>query len=223
MSLIKNLNKSYEDFVIQINEWNLSDQGVTVLWGVSGAGKTTVIRLLTGLEECEGMSWMRNGVDLAKLPSYQRGVSVVFQHLALFPHMTSIENIYFPLDAQKIPRQSRAVELKEMVDFLELDSFLEKRVDLLSGGQKQRVALARALILNPNLLILDEPFTALDLQLKKQARQLVQKIVETRKIPVLLVTHDPLDAQHLAQQVIILEKGRIKTSQTVQDFLKSMN
>ena len=119
----------------------------------------------------------------------------------------------------QISEQERR-QVEEVSQFLEITPFLEQKTHSLSGGQKQRVALARALLKSPRLLMLDEPFSALDYQLKKQARLLVQKIASERKIPVLLVTHDPEDVRLLAQRVVILEKGRIKASQTPEDFLK---
>lgn len=219
MSQIKNLVKNYDTFQIHIDELDMADSGVTVLWGSSGAGKTTLIRLLVGIEEALGFSWIMEGVDLAKQSPSQRGLGVVFQNLALFPHLSARENIEFAL-AKKT--EGSKIRMQEITRILDLSSFLEQKVVRLSGGQKQRVALARALLPNPRLLILDEPFTALDYQLKKQARELVKTIVESQKIPLLLVTHDPEDIRFLAHRVVTLEKGRIKASQTTEDFLKHL-
>ena len=216
MSLIKNLNKTYENFTIIIPELEWPDAGVTVLWGESGAGKTTLIRLLIGLEDA-GFEWLFGKDNVAKLPPAQRGLGVVFQSLALFSHLTARQNMEFVFS--QISEQERR-QVEEVSQFLEITPFLEQKTHSLSGGQKQRVALARALLKSPRLLMLDEPFSALDYQLKKQARLLVQKIASERKIPVLLVTHDPEDVRLLAQRVVILEKGRIKASQTPEDFLK---
>jgi ABC-type Fe3+/spermidine/putrescine transport system ATPase subunit len=217
MSQIKKLNKTYGDFTMVIHDLHLQDQGVTVLWGESGAGKTTLIRLLLGLEPVAGFEWWFGQENVAELPPNERGIGVVFQNLALFSHLTAQENIEFVFD--KITEKNKQ-EIQKLSHFLEMEDFLKQKVKNLSGGQKQRVALARALIKAPRLLVLDEPFTALDYQLKKQARLLVKRITEEQKIPVLLVTHDPADIESLAQRVVTVEKGRIKASQSAQDFLK---
>jgi ABC-type Fe3+/spermidine/putrescine transport system ATPase subunit len=217
MSLIKKISKKYDDFEIHVDELHLADEGVTVLWGDSGAGKTTLIRLLLGLEPVQGFEWWFDKTNVAALPASQRGIGVVFQNLALFSHLSARENIEFVF--AKMTEESRQ-EIQKISRFLEMQDFLEQKVKNLSGGQKQRVALARALVKAPRLLILDEPFTALDYQLKKQARLLIKKICEEQKIPVLLVTHDPTDIESLAQRVVTVEKGRIKTSQSAEDFLK---
>lgn len=219
MSRLKNLNKSYPDFEIAIPDFELPDQGVTVMWGESGAGKTTLIRLLLGLEKVEGFEWWFGSQNIALEEPSQRGLGVVFQHLALFSHLTARENIEFVF-AKKVASQQ--AQIQAISDFLGVTPFLNQKVATLSGGQKQRVALARALVKTPRLLLLDEPFTALDYQLKKQARLLVKSVAETQKIPVLLVTHDPQDIENLAQRVVTLEKGRIKASQTAEDFLKRL-
>ncbi len=218
MSVIKNLAKTYKDFAIKIDEWQVPDDGITVLWGPSGAGKTTLIRLLTGLEKADSLEWWFGEENIALRPPAERGLSVVFQHLSLFPHLTARENIVFPLKIQKQePENWNALK-----NLLELDAFLDRKTQVLSGGEKQRVALARALVVKPKLMILDEPFSSLDYQLKKQARELLRKIAETSKIPIWLVSHDPKDIEALAQRVVILEKGRIRTTQTPSDFLKSI-
>lgn len=222
MSVVKNLYKKIGNISLEIPNLEISDQGLTVLWGASGAGKTTLLRVLLGLESADvEYEWEFHGENLAPLAPYQRRIGVVFQHLALFPHLTARENILFPLQAtgQSVDSQ----HWDKILSLLEITPVLTKKTQTLSGGEKQRVALARALVTHPRLLIFDEPFSSLDLALKKQARLLIQKTMEYQKVPVILVSHDPQDAEMLAQRVVTLENGQIKASQTAQDFLKSLS
>jgi sulfate transport system ATP-binding protein/putative spermidine/putrescine transport system ATP-binding protein len=222
MSLVKNLFKDFGDFKLSVPELKLADQGLTLLWGPSGAGKTSLIRALIGLDDCRGMEWTFGSIDVAKMTPSQREISVVFQNLSLFPHLTAHENIIFPLEARKKSLKDYRKDFHALTDLLGVTEFLNKKCQVLSGGEKQRVALARALITRPRMIVLDEPFSALDIQLKKQARELLRAIMTERQTPMLLVSHDPIDAEQLAQEVIILEKGQIKTTQTPQEFLKSL-
>lgn len=222
MSVVKNLSKKIGELEINIPDWEISNQGLTILWGASGAGKTTLLRLLLGLDSADtNYTWDFEGDNLALLPPYHRRIGVVFQHLALFPHLSAKANILFPLDAAK--QKVEESQWQKIISLLDIGSVLEKKAHLLSGGEKQRIALARALIMKPRLLIMDEPFSSLDIQLKKQARILIQKTMDEYQVPVLLVSHDPQDAEVLAQRVVTLENGKIKASQTVQDFLKSLS
>lgn len=222
MSVIKNLVKNLGDFQMRVDEFLIPDDGVTLFWGSSGSGKTTLIRLLTGLIECDGLEWWMEGQNVTLLPPSRRQVSVVFQHLALFPHLTARENIFFPL-AGRVPTAEEEKNWQTLQDLLGLREFLDRKTRRLSGGERQRVALARALIVRPRLLILDEPFSALDYQLKKQARELLNSIVKERNIPLWMVSHDPLDVEILAQRVVVLDKGRITALQSPEEFLKSLH
>ncbi|MBK9324035.1 MAG: ATP-binding cassette domain-containing protein [Bdellovibrionaceae bacterium] len=210
MSLVENLFKSYGDFKIDISSWEILDEGVTVLWGPSGSGKTSVFRLLIGLESAgPAFSWNFNGQDLAKIKVPLRRLGVVFQTLDLFPHMTAKENILFAAKARKIFPEESHKTLNGLVDVLQMKSFLDRSAAVLSGGEKQRVAIARALIGNPRMLLLDEPFAALDQDLRHESRGLIKRVIESKKIPTLLVTHDPLDVESLANKVSIIKNGKI--------------
>lgn len=207
MSVIKNLIKDYGDFKLSIPDWNLSDSGVTALWGPSGSGKTSVIRLLVGLEECPGLQWVFADGDIAKLPVPERRLGVVFQSLELFPHMSARDNILFAAKARKIPDAN--TRLQELSKSLELDSYLDRKVHLLSGGEQQRVALARAIIGQPRFLLLDEPFSALDANLRDKARSLVKQTIKKYNIPALMITHDPKDLEVVADHKVQIQNGAL--------------
>ena len=210
MSVIRNLIRDYGDFQIHIPLWEISDNGVTALRGPSGSGKTSVIRLLLGLDEAPQLSWTwANGEDLAQLPVTKRNLGVVFQNYELFPHMTSLENILFAARARKITDSDTQERLKRLSHMLHLDKFLNRKTSLLSGGERQRVALARALIGRPRFLFLDEPFSALDANLRAEARALVKNLITELSIPTLLVSHDEEDVRALAHTVAEIRDGHL--------------
>lgn len=212
MSTVKNLTKKYDDFLIDIPLWNIADQGVTALWGPSGAGKTTVFRLLCGIEECQGWSWDFCGVDLAVMRPPERKLGIVFQNYELFPHLSARKNISFAAEARKIPEARAKSKFEKLISMLSLEACLERRVELLSGGEKQRVALARALMGEPRVLLLDEPFSALDEELRTEARLLVKDVIKAEGIPTILITHDLQDLNILADSVTEIKHGRLCTS-----------
>ena len=209
MSVVEQLNKKFSDFEISIPRWEILDQGVTALWGPSGSGKTSIFRILLGLEVCPGLRWLWGSEDLAKLSIAQRRLGVVFQSLELFPHLSAEKNILFPVKARAIPKVQADERLALLRSVLRLDSFLDRRAELLSGGEKQRVALCRALMSFPRMLLLDEPFSALDEDLKKDARSLLKTLLLETRTPALLISHDPRDIEELAQRVTRIEKGHI--------------
>lgn len=209
VSCVENLRKDYDGFQLDIPRWEILDEGVTVLWGPSGSGKTSVFRILLGLEECSGMSWHFKGIDLAKLKTPERRMGVVFQSLDLFPHMTAQENILFAARARKVETKVAAGKLSYLSEVLRMDSFLKRPARVLSGGEKQRVAMARALMGEPRVLLLDEPFSALDEELRDESRKLVKSIIEAEKIPTILVTHDRRDVEVLANKVSKIQQGRL--------------
>ncbi|MNS85154.1 Spermidine/putrescine import ATP-binding protein PotA [compost metagenome] len=209
MSLVENLYRDYGDFKLEIPQWEILDQGVTVLWGPSGSGKTSVFRVLLGLETCPGFRWSFQGVDLASLKAPERKLGVVFQSWDLFPHMTAEENILFAARARKISPEQSQSRLTELSESLQLGGFLQRKAEVLSGGEKQRVAIARALIGDPRILLLDEPFSALDQELREESRRLVRRVIEERKIPTVLVTHDQNDVKALGTKVSVIRQGQI--------------
>ncbi|WP_231839263.1 ATP-binding cassette domain-containing protein [Bdellovibrio bacteriovorus] len=209
MSLVENLHRDYGDFKLDIDSWEILDEGVTVLWGPSGSGKTSVFRILLGLESCPGFKWTYQGTDLAKLKTPDRHLGVVFQTLDLFPHLSAEENLMFAARARKVDPAKANARLKELSSILKMESFLQRPAAVLSGGEKQRVAIARALMGEPRLLLLDEPFSALDQELRDESRKLVKSVIETEKIPTLLVTHDQRDVEILGNKVTTIRNGRL--------------
>jgi len=211
--IVHNLKKEYDGFQLDIPEWTIADRGITALSGRSGSGKTSIIRILLGLEDCPSLSWMietpSGALDLARLPIEKRNLAVVFQNYELFPHLSARENIMFAAKAQKLANDEAIRRLSRLASRLQIETLLEKKAKVLSGGERQRVALARALIREPRFLFLDEPFSALDIEIRQEARRLVKSIVDEYKTPTLLVSHDPADVESLASHVVYIEAGRL--------------
>ena len=213
MSRVENLLIEYSDFKIDIPSWEILDQGVTALWGPSGAGKTTVFRALLGLEPVNSLSWKYRDdaqeIDLAQLPTPQRKLGVVFQTLDLFPHMTARQNIRFAAEARGLSSVEASLRENELIEVLKMDSFIDRSATVLSGGEKQRIAIARALIAKPRVLFLDEPFSALDADLRADARALVKAAITKWQVPTVLITHDQEDLKALADKVTKISNGKL--------------
>lgn len=209
MSLVENLFYEYDSFKLEIPSWEILDQGITVLWGASGEGKTTVFRILIGLEKCPKLKWNFHGVDLAKLSVPERRLGVVFQGFELFPHMTAIENILFAAQARHVDEDRIKTKLNKWTEILHMHKFLDQKASTLSGGEKQRVAFVRAMIGEPRVILLDEPFSSLDEDLRMESRQLLKTLLQEEKIPAILITHDRKDVEFLADKISLLRQGRI--------------
>lgn len=207
MSIISDLYIKRDGFELSIEKVEVADTGVTAVWGPSGSGKSTFFRALIGLEPCPSLSWKFKDLDLAKLSVSEKKLGVVFQSYELFPHLTAKENIKFAATARNVSSAEKKIE--DALDVLELVSVADRKVQVLSGGEKQRVALARAMIGEPRILLMDEPFSALDEELRDQAREYLKRIIEVHSIPVLLITHDRHDVEALAQHQIKLKNGKL--------------
>jgi sulfate transport system ATP-binding protein/putative spermidine/putrescine transport system ATP-binding protein len=208
MSHVRNLKKAYDNFFLEVLDLEIPDEGLTVVQGPSGSGKSSFLRILMGLDVCREMSWVFQGQDLAKLRPQDRKLGVVFQSLELFPHMTAYENIYFHAQARKISKSEFNERMKKFFEISKMQPHLHKKVELLSGGEQQRVALLRAIAGKPQILLLDEPFSALDIQLKQELKKLLLQILETEKIPCVLVSHDPED-EKVAQKIVRFSNGTV--------------
>ncbi|MCE3010017.1 MAG: ATP-binding cassette domain-containing protein [Proteobacteria bacterium] len=208
MAKILNLKKSWGDFKMEIPELEILDEGLTVLWGPSGSGKSTFLNVLIGLEFVPGFQWIFHGEDLAKLSVQERRLGVVFQSYDLFPHMTGLQNIEFAFQARGLSQKEVAPKLHFFAEKLGLEKFWARPVSVISGGEKQRIALARALVGEPRILLLDEPFSALDTELRNSAREVLRSLVAELKIPALMVSHDPADLE-IARSKVFMEGGKI--------------
>ena len=187
------------------------DEGtMTVLLGPSGCGKSTTLRMLAGLEDPTSGTIEIDGRDVAGLAGSARGVSMVFQSYALFPHMTVADNITFGLSVRHTPKAEMAERLKKVAAILSLEPLLARKPSQLSGGQQQRVALARALISETPVCLLDEPLSNLDAKLRQDLRHEIRALQQRLKITMVYVTHDQTEAMSMADRVILMNAGRIE-------------
>ena len=184
------------------------------LLGPSGSGKTTLLRMIAGLETPDSGAILLSGQDQTRRRAAERGVGFVFQHYALFRHLTVFENVAFGLRVQ--PRKVRAsneairARVTELLGLVQLDSLADRHPSQLSGGQRQRVALARALAVEPKILLLDEPFGALDARVRKDLRRWLRALHERLRVTTLFVTHDQDEALELSDRVVIMHQGRVE-------------
>ncbi|MFP2929105.1 sulfate/molybdate ABC transporter ATP-binding protein [Pyxidicoccus sp. 3LG] len=182
---------------------------ITSLLGPSGAGKSTLLRLIAGLEVPDGGRILIDGVDCTSMPVQQRGVGVVFQSYALFRHMTVRQNIGFGLQVRGRPRAEIEARVDEMLRLVQLEALGGRFPGQLSGGQRQRVAFARALAIRPRVLLLDEPFGALDTRVREELREWLHELHEQTGVTTLLVTHDQQEALEISQHVVVMSEGRV--------------
>lgn len=177
------------------------------LLGPSGCGKTTLLNIILGLEQQSSGKIIWDGVDISQKPMQDRGFNIVFQDFALFPHLNAYDNIIYGLRNQKKDIDENSVQ--EYIEFLELSPHLKKKVHELSGGQKQRVSIARTLVMQPDILLMDEPLSALDGVIKETIKERIQSISREFNLTTIIVTHDPEEALTLSDQVVILNDGHI--------------
>ena len=179
------------------------------LLGASGSGKSTLLNIIAGfIKPTEGRVEV-DGVDLTKLPPHKRGLGMVFQHYALFPHMTVAENVAFPLKRQKVAKKDIATRVAEALDMVELGHMGKRKPTELSGGQQQRVALARAIVFRPRVLLMDEPLGALDKMLREQLQLEIRSLHKDMGITFVFVTHDQDEALTMSDRIALLRDGRI--------------
>jgi putative spermidine/putrescine transport system ATP-binding protein len=180
---------------------------VTIL-GPSGSGKTTLLSLIAGLNRPTAGRIFIGGRDVTDAPAQQRNIGLVFQSYALFPHMTVLENILFPLGVRKIGGAAARSQALDALKLVRLDGLEDRRPSQLSGGQQQRVALARAVVFKPDILLLDEPLGALDRKLREELQVELKQLQRTLGVTTILVTHDQEEALSLSDRIMVLDKGR---------------
>jgi len=195
-----------------LQDFNLSfEKGkFTTLLGASGCGKTTILRLIAGLEELDQGQILCDGKDISQLPPQQRGVGIVFQSYALFPHLTVGENVAFGLKMQEPHSSDISEKVSQALKMVELDGFEHRRIEQLSGGQQQRVALARALVIAPQILLFDEPLSNLDTHLRRTMREMIRHLQQKLGITVLYVTHDQTEAFAVSDAVVVINQGNVE-------------
>ena len=183
--------------------------GITTLLGPSGSGKSTVLRMVAGLEQPDSGQVLFGEEDVTRLPAQKRGLGFVFQSYALFKHMNVRANVAFGLGVRKVPKDERRRKVDELLSLVQLDGLGERYPAELSGGQRQRVAFARALAISPKVLLLDEPFGALDAQVRVELRDWLRRLHNEQHVTTLLVTHDQAEAMEVSDQVVVMHEGRV--------------
>lgn len=207
---LNNVTKKYGTQAV-VDQFSLEiEQGeMFVLLGASGSGKSTLLRIIAGLTPLDNGGISLHGRDVTHLPPQQRGVGFVFQNYSLFKHMTAAQNIGFGLEIQRIPRQTREQRITELLSLIDMSELGNRMPWQLSGGQQQRVAVARALAQRPDVLLLDEPFGALDVKIRSQLRQNLRQIQQQLGVTAILVTHDQDEAFELADRIGVIEAGKL--------------
>jgi putative spermidine/putrescine transport system ATP-binding protein len=206
------VQKSYDGEILVVKDLNLSigrGEFLTML-GPSGSGKTTCLMMLAGFETATHGDIRLGGKPINNIPPHKRGIGMVFQNYALFPHMTIAENLSFPLEVRKIGKSDREAKVKRALDMVEMGDFGGRRPAQLSGGQQQRVALARALVFEPELVLMDEPLGALDKQLREKMQFEITHLAHSLGITVVYVTHDQTEALTMSDRVAVFDDGRIQ-------------
>jgi sulfate transport system ATP-binding protein len=208
---VEHVSKSFEDFkALDDISLEVPDGSLTALLGPSGSGKSTLLRLIAGLEHADGGKVRLDGRDVTEMSVQERGIGFVFQHYAAFKHMTVRENIAFGLAIRKTPKDRIRSRVKELIRLVQLQGMAHRYPSQLSGGQRQRMALARALAAEPKLLLLDEPFGALDAKVRKELREWLRKLHDEVHVTTIFVTHDQEEAMDVAEQIVVMNEGRIE-------------
>ncbi|GAA4735045.1 sulfate/molybdate ABC transporter ATP-binding protein [Phytohabitans rumicis] len=208
---ITNVGKRFGDFVALDNiSVNIPAGQLTALLGPSGGGKSTLLRIIAGLERTDTGKVQIEGIDATDLPPQKRNVGFVFQHYAAFKHLSVRRNVAFGLEIRKRPKAEIRRRVDELLALVHLEQFADRLPSQLSGGQRQRMALARALAVEPTVLLLDEPFGALDAKVRKELRDWLRRLHDEVHVTTVFVTHDQEEALEVADEIVVINEGRIE-------------
>jgi sulfate transport system ATP-binding protein len=216
------VTKTFGDFVALDNVSVAIPEGsLTALLGPSGSGKSTLLRVVAGLEDPDAGQVLLGEDDVTHQPARARGVGMVFQHYAAFKHMTVWDNVAFGLQIQKRPRREIQNRVHELLELVQLEGLAKRYPAQLSGGQRQRMALARALAVEPQVLLLDEPFGALDARVRKELRAWLRRLHDEVHVTTIIVTHDQEEAMEVAGQIVLINHGRVEQVGTPRELYDS--
>jgi sulfate transport system ATP-binding protein len=208
---VENATKRFGDFVaLDGVSIDVPDGSLTALLGPSGSGKSTLLRVIAGLETPDSGSVIISGQDMTKVSVQDRNVGFCFQHYAAFKHMTVGKNVAFGLDIRKRPKQEINDRVHELLKLVQLEGLIDRYPSQLSGGQRQRMALARALAVEPKVLLLDEPFGALDARVRTELRQWLRRLHDEMHVTTIFVTHDQEEAMDVAEQIVVMNEGAVE-------------
>jgi sulfate/thiosulfate transport system ATP-binding protein len=217
--IIDSVSKTFGDFAaLDDVSLEVRDGSLTALLGPSGGGKSTLLRVIAGLELPDSGMVRIGGQDATNTPPQRRNVGFVFQHYAAFKHMTVAKNVAFGLTIRKRPKDEIEAKVNELLRLVHLDGFAHRYPSQLSGGQRQRMALARALAVEPRVLLLDEPFGALDATVRKELRAWLRRLHDEVHVTTVFVTHDQEEAMEVAEQIVVLDHGKIQQVGTPRDL-----
>ena len=209
--IVRNVSKSFGAFVaLRDVSVDIPTGTLMALLGPSGGGKSTLLRIIAGLEAPDAGTVEISGVDSTDLPPQRRNVGFVFQHYAAFKHMTVAKNVAFGLEVRKRPRAEIRRRVQELLELVHLDQFAHRYPSELSGGQRQRMALARALAVEPQVMLLDEPFGALDAQVRKELRAWLRRLHDEVHVTTVFVTHDQEEAMEVADEIVVINRGAVE-------------
>ena len=208
---IADVTKRFGDFVaLDDVSVTIPTGGLTALLGPSGGGKSTLLRIIAGLEHADSGTVHIEGTDATHLPPQRRDVGFVFQHYAAFKHLSVFRNVAFGLEIRKRPKDQIRERVQELLELVHLDQFADRLPSQLSGGQRQRMALARALAVEPKVLLLDEPFGALDAKVRKELRDWLRRLHDEVHVTTVFVTHDQEEALEVADEIVVINEGRVE-------------